>query len=284
MFVFSCTIACFGILRISAYVFIRERLKIIIEEKKGELKMKPKAIVIVLLLTSMLNVALNAMPVQTSNSGNIVVNGGFEEPVVEHTAKWDIYSSMEIPGWSVEWMPGPGTYEGYTRPSDAYIELQRRVFGWTAIEGCQWAELGSDWDGPDSGLRFEPASIRIYQDLVTVPGEQYNLKFYFSPRPNTDISENVLRVTWDGTEVDTISLAGGSDNIWTYYTYTLTATGYITRLEFADMGINNALGTFLDDVRACGPTFSGEETAWGDGCDFPCCSWSMYFTHTVYDP
>ena len=581
MFVFSCTIACFGILRISAYVFIRERLKIIIEEKKGESRMKPKAIVIVLLLTSMLNVALNAMPVQTSNGGNIVVNGGFEDPVVEHAEKWDIYNSAEIPGWSVEWMPsvpaswsgetrpsdasielqrlvfdwtaiegsqwaeldsdwdgptnglnnepasikiyqelhtvlhgvynlsfafsprpaveenklevrwggevvavleangtelsdtdwtyyeymviatstrthlefadlsasdavgtflddvsvklkgeptvtdliagqhikagtvlvwndgthlyvqystmlgwfltkthlavatslggipqtpggnpipglfpyqtihdpwvtqytyiieldgwsvgtnlyiaahavvkktctsgsqnvvvnggfeepvvtnaedwdiyasweisgwsvewmpGPDTYEGYTRPSDAYIELQRLVLDWTTIEGSQWAELDSDWDGPTNGLNNEPASIKIYQDLVTVPGGEYRLKFYFSPRPNTDASNNVLKVTWDGMDIDTISLAGGSDTIWTYHTYTLTATGYTTRLEFADMGTSDALGPLLDDVRACGPTFCGCETAWGDGEDFPGTDWSMYFTHTIYDP
>jgi len=284
VFVFSCTIASFGILRISAYVFIRERLKIIIEEKKGELKMKPKAIVIVLLLTSMLNVALNAMPVQTSNSGNIVVNGGFEDPVVANAKNWDIYTSGEIPGWSVEWMPGPSMYEGYTRPSDAYIELQRRVLGWTAIEGYQWAELDSDWDGPVGSLNGEPASIRIYQDLVTMPGEQYQLKFYFSPRPNTDASNNVLKVTWDGMDIDTITLAGGTDTMWTYHTYALTATGYMTHLEFANMGTSDSLGTLLDDVKACGPMFSGEETAWGDGYDFPCCSWSMYFTHTVYDP
>jgi len=285
VFVFSCTIASFGILRISAYVFIRERLKIIIEEKKGELRMKPKAIVIVLLLTSMLTVAFNAMPVQTSNGGNIVVNGGFEEPVVTNAEDWDIYASWEISGWSVEWMPSvPASWSGETRPSDAYIELQRLVLDWTAIEGSQWAELDSDWDGPTNGLNNEPASIKIYQDLVTVPGGEYQLKFYFSPRPNTDASNNVLKITWDGTDIDTISLAGGSDTIWTYHTYTLTATGYITRLEFADMGTSDALGPLLDDVRACGPTFCGCETAWGDGEDFPGCDWSMYFTHTVYDP
>ena len=245
--------------------------------------MKTK-VIIVLLLMSMLNVALSAMPVQTSNGGNIVVNGGFEEPVVMTEEKWDIYTSGEIPGWSVEWMPGPDMYEGYMRPSDAYIELQRRVFDWTAAEGSQWAELDSDWDGPVNGLTREPASIRIYQDLVTVPGEQYQLKFYFSPRPNTDASNNVLKVTWDGIDIDVISLAGGSDTTWMYHTYTLTATGYYTRIEFTDMGTSDALGPLLDDVRACGPTFCGSETAWGDGEDFPCCSWSMYFTHIVYDP
>ena len=246
--------------------------------------MKPKTIAIVLLLTSMLNVALNAMPVQTSNGGNIVVNGGFEEPMVEHSAQWDIFTSGEIPGWSVEWMPGPEMFESYPRPSEAYIELQRQVSGWTAVEGYQWAELDSDWDGPVSELQFEPASINIYQDLVTVPGEEYRLRFHFSPRPNTDAADNVLKVTWNGMDVDMISLAGGSDTVWTEYVYTLTATGYTTRLEFADMGTSNSIGMFLDNVKVCGPTFSGEETAWGDGEDFPGCDWSMYFTHVVYDP
>jgi len=98
---------------------------------------------------------------ETCGCQNIVVNGGFEEPVVTTEEKWDIYTSGEILGWSVEWMPGPSMYEGYTRPSEANIELQRRVFDWMAAEGCQWAELDSDWDGPVNGIHYEPTSVRI---------------------------------------------------------------------------------------------------------------------------
>jgi len=188
---------------------------------------------------------------------NIVVNGGFEEPLVTVEKNWNIFSSEEIPGWCVEWVPGPETYGDYSRPEDAFIELQKNGVpnGCTAAEGVQWAELDSDWDGPTGIINGEPASIKICQSLTTVPGEEYELRFCFSPRPNTDALDNVLVVRWDGTDVDTISLAGGDGECeWTEYSYNLIATGCTTELEFADGGISNSLGTFLDDVRVFGPT------------------------------
>jgi hypothetical protein len=230
----------------------------------------------------MLSLGLDMLPIHASNGGNLVVNGGFEEPVVTHAEKWDIYNSAEIPGWFVEWMSGPEMHEGYPRPVEAYIELQNETFG-SAIEGRQWAELDADWDGPPRIVTFEPASIRIYQDLPTIPGEEYELSFYFSPRPETGISDNSLQVSWNGAPVDTISLAGGVTTLWTKYEYTLTATSQMTRLEFADTGTADTLGTFLDNVIVTGPTLCGGETAWNCGEDFPGENWAMYFQYTVCD-
>lgn len=212
---------------------------------------------LLVLLSMLLLVGIIIGAGQGSVSLNIVVNGGFEEPLVTTENYWDIFSSAEIPGWCVEWIPGPETYGDHPRPEDALIELQRNGVpnGCTAAEGAQWAELDSDWDGPIDIISCEPSSIKIRQSLTTVPGEEYELKFFFSPRPNTDASDNVLVVRWDGTDVDTISLAGGVEGCeWTEYTYNLIATGCLTELEFADGGISNALGTFLDDVRVFGLT------------------------------
>ena len=248
--------------------------------------MKRKLLVTVIsvsFLVGMLSLALGLIPIQASNGGNLVVNGGFEEPVVATPQDWDIYTSAEIPGWSVEWMPGPDTYNGLSRPAEASIELHREIFG-AAAEGQQYAELDSDWDGPGGSYTGEPASVRIYQDLPTMPGEEYELTFDFSPRPDTDASNNILNVTWNGINVDIISAPGGTGTVWTEHTYTLTATGYVTRLAFTDMGTNDSLGTFLDDVSVVGPTPSGEETAWVCGEDFPGANWAMYLTYTVCDP
>ena len=217
--------------------------------------MKRKQLVIVVsvsFLIAMLSMAFDLIPTQASN-GNLVLNGGFEEPIIVPTKNWDIYSSAESPGWSVEWMPGPDTHDGYPRPADAYIELQTAIgnpHGRTAAEGNQWTELDSDWDGPGGALDYEPASIRIYQDITTVPDGVYKLSFAFSPRPG--VEDNKLEVKWDGAVVDVLEADGTtlSNTNWTYHQYVLTATSTITRLEFADLSASDTLGTFLDDVCA----------------------------------
>jgi hypothetical protein len=181
---------------------------------------------------------------------NLVVNGSFEEPVVTDTAQWDIFESGTTGlGWTVEWRSDIPTSDGiYTRPDPALQELHAGVNGWLPQEGSQYAELDTDWYGPGHPQNNEPASVKIYQDLPTGAGCEYNLTFYFSPRPGTPAGDNILEVSWDGTLIDSISRAGNSNTDWTYHAYTLNATGSTTRLEFADGGTANSLGTFLDNV------------------------------------
>ncbi|MBU1083322.1 hypothetical protein KKE14_02715, partial [Patescibacteria group bacterium] len=178
---------------------------------------------------------------------NMILNGDFEIPVV--ASNWDIYDSY-IDGlmWTVKWMPGSDEFGGQYRPKTAHLELQRNVNGWLPQSGEQYSELDTDWDGPAGSLNGEPGSVKIYQDLVTETGKEYQATFYFSPRPGTPIEDNVLQFSWGGSVVDTISEAGGADVNWTIHTYTLTATGTTTRVEFADLGTANSLGVFLDNV------------------------------------
>jgi len=179
----------------------------------------------------------------------LVINGGFELPVVTDSHLWDIFLSSEVEGWNIEWTSmEPSSYQGYDRPVDAYMELHRGVNGWLSYEGSQHTELDSDWDGPGGSLSGEPASTKIYQDIPTIPGETYSVNFYFSPRPNTDENNNVLELSWAGDVKDTISAAGGSNTDWAEHTYNFTADDYTTRLQFADMGNSDSLGTFLDNV------------------------------------
>jgi hypothetical protein len=122
--------------------------------------------------------------------------------------------------------------------------------GWQAQEGDQWAELDSDWDGPDKtlGLDDEPASVQISQSINTCPDRTYKLTFYYSPRP--DYGRNALKVVWGVTELFSISdLAGGAVTSWTKKEYTcLVPTGTSTMLYFAETGPHDALGMFLDNV------------------------------------
>lgn len=177
----------------------------------------------------------------------LVVNGGFEEPIVSDG--WNIFpSGTSGLGWIVEWRADiPLSWGGYSRPDPAKIELHRGVLG-PAQEGFQYTELDSDWDGPGNPLSGEPASVKIYQDIPTIPGLNYNIKFYFSPRPNTDSLNNNLEFSWDGEVKATTTATGGDSISWSGYNYNFTASGTTTRLQFTDLGTADGLGTFLDNV------------------------------------
>jgi len=179
----------------------------------------------------------------------LVINGGFEAPIVVHSAKWYIYDQPQT-NWVTNWTTTtPATFGGYSRPSIALLELHRGVAaGWNPAEGSQYAELDADWFGPDNSLNGEPATVIIYQDLATLPGQNYNIKFSFSPRPGTSMAENILEFSWGGDIQPLISAAGGTGTNWTEYTYNFIATSTTTRLQFAERGLSNSLGTFLDKV------------------------------------
>ena len=189
----------------------------------------------------------------------LIANGGFEVPIVTDGTGWDIFpNGTSGLDWNVEWV---GAYDG--APEIANAELHRGVNGWVSAEGQQHTELDSDWNGHSEGPNGEQASVMIYQDLATVPGETYNIRFQFSPRPGTDISQNVLEFYWDGVLQDTINAAGSGNTVWTVHEYNLTAADGSTRVAFKDAGTPNAEGTFLDDVSVlCTPA---PEPFCGDG-------------------
>lgn len=181
---------------------------------------------------------------------NLVTNGDFETPLVDVNAnsgaKWNVYPSV-AGGWTVEWRSDIASFGGLNRPDPANLELHRGVLG-PAHTGAQYAELDTDWYGPASSQSGEPASVKIYQNLATAPGQKYQISFAFAPRPNTAASENVLEIKWDGVTVDTITAAGGGSINWTVYTYQVTASQATAKIEFTDQGIPDSEGTFLDDV------------------------------------
>ena len=174
----------------------------------------------------------------------LIANGGFEEPIVGAPQLWDVYVTGDVPGWVIQWMdPTPAD----NKPADANLELHRGVLG-PAGEGEQYAELDTDWDGPNGGINNEPASVRIFQDIPTTAGEKYTVSFQFSPRPNTGAADNHLKVWWGADLVADISQAGVGSTSWSAYSYELTAAGPTTRVAFEDHGTANSLGTFVDAV------------------------------------
>lgn len=203
------------------------------------------------------------------SSINLLNNGGFENPAVNTSANWDIFSSgTSLLEWLVDWVNG-STDE--TRPTTANLELHKGVNSWMSSEGNQYAELDADWDGPAGSLTGEPASVSINQNATTTVGARYNLSFDFSPRPDTDQTENILRVFVDDTQKDEITANGvGSTNTgWTSHSYDFTAANTTTNIKFGDYGTPDSLGTFIDNVKltCIVPVCGNQITELGEQCD-----------------
>ncbi len=182
-------------------------------------------------------------------TNNLILNGSFEVPEVTHNAQWQIFpngtTGLE---WTVEWAGSETTYNGQNRPDPSLVEYHEGVLG-SAQDGDQYAELDSDWFGPDNPLNGEPALVKIHQFIPTTPGQKYKLHYYFAPRPNTGDGENIMYVNIDGNLVETIGPVGGGGSIvWTEYTKEFTASNASTKIEFEGGGTNNSLGVFLDNV------------------------------------
>lgn len=163
---------------------------------------------------------------------NLIENGGFESPVVNYDPLWDIIPDSDaLLKWLVAW----------TNPQDSGtlgLEIQRGVAG-DAHSGMQHAEL--DGDHP----------VVIWQDIPTIPGEQYTLNFQYSPRPGRDAADNKITVKADGTVLGADLSSDGtslSNTSWQNQTRSFIALDDATRIEFADTGTDTSFGGYLDSV------------------------------------
>jgi hypothetical protein len=164
---------------------------------------------------------------------SIVCNGSFEDLGGQtlQFGSWGLFST--IPGWTAEAV-------GACTP---YIEIDTApaLEGLVPANGTHSVELNANCP---SGL---------YQDLPTVPGNQYTLRFAFAARPGfPQASNNMLKITWNGAVVDTITTTTPA---YTYHTYQVTATGTTTRLH-VDSGSSGSTGVGgeVDDVSVVDAT------------------------------
>lgn len=174
------------------------------------------------LTLNFLGPVIDDVSVTPTTSPKALANGSFEEPVIG--VPYQAFGAGEnLGGWIIE----SGT-----------VEIIRNY--WPAAEGSQSVDL--------SGL-FDLAGT-IYQDIGTVPGQHYTLRFAFAGNPE-DQAVKEAKVFWNETELAklTVDTAGRSltDMGWTYYTYNVVATGPTSRLKFQSLTLN-FLGPVIDDV------------------------------------
>lgn len=184
-------------------------------------------------------------PLACNPQVNLLQNGGFENPDLA-TNSWDIVQDVvlnpsSVLGWLVDWVVVPsGGRLG--------LEIQDHVAGDPA-EGGQHAEL--DGDHP----------VKIWQDIATIPGKTYHLKFKYSPRPGSESGTNMIEARANGTLLGAVLTAlGGSNTNWTSETRTFVADSSTTKIEFIDIDTDNSYGGYLDDISlTCDPNDDEDE-------------------------
>jgi hypothetical protein len=171
-----------------------------------------------------------------------LINGGFEDPKVTSSYGWNIYDSgTPNLGWTVEWVENyPGA------PTPAHLELHETGTVVPSNEGNQYAELDTDWDGPPDvpgggTINNEKASVKIYQNLNTCPGQTYTLTYAWRGRQSDSKMEVYVAGEKKGDHADNTTQ-------WIPETVTFTATDWTTKLEFIETGTPDSFGMFLDAV------------------------------------
>lgn len=170
-------------------------------------------------------------------AANLLVNGGFENPVINPSGYLQINSGSE-----------PGGF-GWAVPTNNVDIVENGLFGMTAtfVEGVQGLDLiGSGSTGA------------ITQTFATNPGWLYTLTFYYSDNPfNGDPSSaNVSVVDGSTTYVNfdiSHTTATPSNLDWIFYSGSFVATGTSATLAFNTLpGGGGSGGIFLDGVSVEG--------------------------------
>ncbi|MGP8244362.1 MAG: hypothetical protein ACLQVN_07560 [Bryobacteraceae bacterium] len=84
----------------------------------------------------------------------------------------------------------------------------------------------------------------ISQVLATVPGQEYEVSFWYAQQPPGYTASNEVEIIWGGTTV--VNAFNIPVRPWTFAALVVTASGTSTQIEF---GLDNVPGWFaLDDV------------------------------------
>jgi hypothetical protein len=131
--------------------------------------------------------------------------------------------------------------------------------GWSTTESWTWAGVNSN---AADGQAYVILAGNLYQDLSTVPGQVYRLRYAVAGEPSYQ-GPTTLQTYWGGnlaatTVFDTIGHS--NENLgWTYVTNNVLATAQTTRLWFANPNYGTSIIPDLDAVSAV-PVNEGPST------------------------
>ena len=198
----------------------------------------------------------SVLGVNDGTGPNLVNNGSFEQGHIDLAGTdWSIYSSLPNP-------PGnPWTYGADHIPFEVQIG---EPGGLAAQDGIALVELDGDTTGNGHAGQATPDPVHtdatIQQVIAgTVAGQEYELTFYYSPRPGDSANnDSGLRVLWNGVEIDNID----STNLpsgWQQITLHVIGTGPGDTLAFQGTGQEDEFGAFIDNVSLRAVTILDDE-------------------------
>lgn len=157
---------------------------------------------------------------------NLIQNGGFEMPSCDASSCEYGAGSTAIPGWTVGGNSVDIVPSGYFQ----------------AFKGNQSLDLSGS------------ASGTVTQDVSTVSGRKYTLKWHLAGNPYCGQATKTMDVYWDGTlagsfDFDTTGHSPSSMG-WVGRHLTVTAAGTTSSVEFSDATPDDsACGATLDAVK-----------------------------------
>lgn len=156
----------------------------------------------------------------TAAPTELVANGSFESNL-QSASTWHQYISLT--GWTENIDPNG-------------VELRNDVGG-KAFDGSNYIELDTF------------ANSSISQNIDTAAGQNYNLRFSYSPRARIAANSNGIEVFWNGTSqgIFTGDGIGNTGNVWIIETLSLAGGGG-GLLSFKAVGQSDAFGGSLDAV------------------------------------
>lgn len=168
-----------------------------------------------------------------SAHGNLVINGGFEDP----NGSLPVLGAIQAAGATT--FRGGSQFLGWVVGGDSVDIVGPSL--WASAEGLQSLEL----NGYGPGF--------IYQDFNTTPGETYALTFALAANGSqfAPITAHV-RVSFGGSSVE---FQQPSEASVTFHeqTASFVATSTVSRLQFESLNMIQNFGGILDDVRLVGP-------------------------------
>ena len=225
------------------------------------------------LLTSALLLILSGFTLTTAvSAAELIVNGGFEAPIVDPALGWTTYygenhplsagddcpvpsggkcnDDVRIPGWSVFWTDDFGTGEQF---NPGRLEIQTGGIGGSpAHEGDQKAELDSHHRVDENGDRVANNNATIAQFIPTCPLTDYTLSYAWKSRTEA-ANDNTVHVYIDLDE----RVTHNANDSWRMETLGFRSNNSgQTLILFGSIGNETTLGMFLDDISVTGPDCS----------------------------
>lgn len=158
--------------------------------------------------------------VSDAQCDNKLKNGSFESPAISD-------SYRHLPGGEVShWDLTQG-------PS---LEIQRI----NPKYGAQYVELASS--GP----------TEVSQEIATIAGASYELRFAYRSRPGTQSADNAFEVRVNDETVMRLFAEGESPHDWKWRTIPVAGNGSPIRIAFRDVSQpGNGAGALIDNVQLC---------------------------------